>query len=56
MFLDSDFQRKMVGQCQQEAEQQQEKSGALEKMTIDWPNPCCVEGHQSQTRYSISFL
>jgi hypothetical protein len=31
MFLDSDFQRKMTGQCQQEVEQQQEKNGALEK-------------------------
>jgi hypothetical protein len=31
MFLDSDFQRKMAGQCQQEAEQEQEKSGAHEK-------------------------
>jgi hypothetical protein len=34
MFLDSEFQRKMAGQCQQETEQQQqqqEKSGALEK-------------------------
>jgi hypothetical protein len=31
MFQDSDFQKKMAGQCQQETEQQQEKSGALEK-------------------------
>jgi hypothetical protein len=31
MFLDSEFQRKMAGQCQQEAQQQQEQSGALEK-------------------------
>jgi hypothetical protein len=31
MFLDSEFQRKMARQCQQEAEQQQEQSGALEK-------------------------
>jgi hypothetical protein len=31
MFLDSEFQRMMAGQCHQEAEQQQEQSGALEK-------------------------
>jgi hypothetical protein len=31
MFLNSEFQRKTAGQCQQEAEQQQEQSGALGK-------------------------
>jgi hypothetical protein len=31
LFLDSEFQRKMAGQCMHEAEQQQEQSGVLEK-------------------------
>jgi hypothetical protein len=58
MFVDSEFQRKMAGQCQQETEQQQqqEQSGALEKYDDRLAKSLLRGREPISTHYFISLL